>query len=271
MRFAGGHGRSAGPARDRDGGVAGATCAGEVGVAACGASRSLTSRLGLVGRRLDAEQGGDGRRPACVLADGCEQLLTGLGGDPRRDHRAPHRRVGDGVEHGGPAIRRDVGGQGAVGGLGEPGGELCGERRPRLGRTGREAQGAHDPAVLQRALHVGEPPGLLRLRALLERRLELGCQLTGRLVPSHVVCAGDHGAQVPQRELLAGGPGRLGPVEPVGHPGTGDELLGDAEHGVDRDGQAALGLGLGVLLLERSTHRRHAAPQQLLGDRLLLG
>ena len=172
-----------------------------------------------LGRRLDTEERRHLREQGRQSHDGGAQIVADHGGNAARLHVRADGREGGGLEHGDPAIGGIVRGEGGVGELAELRPERRRERHPGLRRQRRQLEGAHHPTDLGGALDVGEPELELFLLLGDEGRLELGGELSRRLVAHHhrIVGRHHHAAQVTQVEVGELALGGLGTVEPLGH------------------------------------------------------
>ena len=155
----------------------------------------------------------------------------------------------------------------------EPPGQLGREAHAGLGRARRQPQRPYHPTNAEGGVDVAQPVLVLLVLAVGQAVLQPGRHVSRRLVARHrrIVGGDDDRAQIAQVELVEVVEGAFGPVQPLGHAQPGEQLLGQRHDAGGRHLGLALGAELRVLLLEGLAHRGHAAPQHLLGHRLLLG
>ena len=140
----------------------------------------------------------------------------------------------------------------------------------RLRRPARQAKSPHHPSLVQVAGHLIGPLAAQGAHPPVEGLPE-GDGQGARLVVAGRIGSGDHGAKIPQGDVVDILGRGLRPVAPLGGLEAGEEGLGHGDELIRiRDG-AALGHRLLPFEVQGGTHRRDPSSQDLLGDGLLLG
>ena len=220
--------------------------------------------------RLDAEESRYLRNPVGQPADGGEEIFGRFVRSADRDHLGTDGGEGHRLHHRRPPLL--VGGGVQVGGrqAGEPFGHVGGQRRTRLGRPRAQAQRSDGAAIADGAGQLVQPLALVNLEALSQTGSQALGQGPGLLGSGRPVGRGDHRADVAQVDLGDSGEGRIGPVVPLSRLQHWGELLSKREDRLGVDLRETVGCRLGVHALDGFAHSRHARPEHLAGQGLLV-